>query len=274
METLREIAEIIIWGDQHDPRFFDFFAEKNILAHFLRIMSQKNDVTVHIQMLQTLSILMENISCTGSLYYLFSNDRVNEIITHPFDFSDEELLAYYISFLKSLCLKLDASTVQFFFNQQTQQFPLYTESVKFFNHPESMVRVGVRTMTLAVFKVDEPSVRAFIVSGKSAPYFNNLVWFIQSKCEELQTLQDKLKSEPTNHVFHKFRDCVDELNDLLYYIQDIYNLKLAELSSVLTVNLMDKLFTPCLLRGLAGEQREDGDEEKEVRFVGGPVVCV
>lgn len=30
VETLREIAELMIWGDQHEPTFFDFFAEKRV----------------------------------------------------------------------------------------------------------------------------------------------------------------------------------------------------------------------------------------------------
>ena len=51
-------------------------------------------------------------------------------------------MAYYISFLKTLSLKLDSSTVQFFFNSESLEFPLYTESIKFFNHQEGMVRTG------------------------------------------------------------------------------------------------------------------------------------
>lgn len=43
VEVLRSIAELMIWGDQHNPTFFDFFAEKNILSNFVRILSQKCD---------------------------------------------------------------------------------------------------------------------------------------------------------------------------------------------------------------------------------------
>ena len=32
VETLREIAELIIWVDQLEPRFFDFFLEKQVLS--------------------------------------------------------------------------------------------------------------------------------------------------------------------------------------------------------------------------------------------------
>jgi hypothetical protein len=36
--------------------------------------------------------------------------------------------------------------------QHTNDFALYTEAIKFFNHSESMVRIAVRTITLNVYK--------------------------------------------------------------------------------------------------------------------------
>lgn len=32
IETIRSIAEFMIWGDQHEPRIFDFFLENNIMV--------------------------------------------------------------------------------------------------------------------------------------------------------------------------------------------------------------------------------------------------
>jgi hypothetical protein len=69
--------------------------------------------------------------------------------------SDEELLAYYVSFLKTVSMKLNERTVQFFFHthRETPSFPLYCEAIKLFRHPESMVRAAIRTLTLNVFAV-------------------------------------------------------------------------------------------------------------------------
>ena len=49
--------------------------------------------------------------------YLLSNNHINSIIVHKFDFSDEEILAYYISFLKTLSFKLNIHTIHFFYNE-------------------------------------------------------------------------------------------------------------------------------------------------------------
>lgn len=53
--------------------------------------------------------------------YLLSNNYVNSIIVHKFDFSDEEIMAYYISFLKTLSLKLNNHTVHFFYNEVSEE---------------------------------------------------------------------------------------------------------------------------------------------------------
>ncbi len=49
--------------------------------------------------------------------YLLSNNHVNSIIVHKFDFSDEEVMAYYISFLKTLSFRLNKHTIHFFYNE-------------------------------------------------------------------------------------------------------------------------------------------------------------
>lgn len=138
-------------------------------------MKQKCGNYVTVQLLQTLNILFENIRHETSLYYLLSNNHVNSIILHKFDLSDEEVMAYYISFLKTLSFKLNPHTIHFFFNGS--DFPLYTEAIKYFNHPEKMVRIAVRILTLNLFKVDEKSMLKFI-TGQTVPYLSDLVHFI------------------------------------------------------------------------------------------------
>ena len=75
-----------------------------------------------------------SVPLTFRAVFLLSNNHVNRLIQYEFDFSDEvrstaeasqhigsddasqELLAYYISFLKTLSLKLNVGVIQFFYN--------------------------------------------------------------------------------------------------------------------------------------------------------------
>ena len=142
---------------------FDFFLERNMLSFFLKFMDQKTGNNyVCVQLLQTLNILFENIRNDTSIYYLLSNNHVNSIIVHKFDFSDEEVMAYYISFLKTLSFRLNKHTIHFFYNEHNNDFPLYTEAIKFFNHGESMVRIAVRTLSLNVYRVEDERMIKFV----------------------------------------------------------------------------------------------------------------
>ncbi|XP_016401135.1 protein CLEC16A isoform X5 [Sinocyclocheilus rhinocerous] len=256
VETIRSITEILIWGDQNDSSVFDFFLEKNMLAFFLNILRQKSGRYVCVQLLQTLNILFENISHETSLYYLLSNNHVNSIIVHKFDFSDEEIMAYYISFLKTLSLKLNDHTVHFFYNEHTNDFALYTEAIKFFNHPESMVRIAVRTITLNVYKVslDNQHMLHYIRDKTAVPYFSNLVWFIGSHVIEL----DKCVQTDEEHKNRgKLSDLVAEHLDHLHYLNDILIINCEFLNDVLTDHLLNRLFLPLYVYSLVSQEQSE-----------------
>ena len=198
IETLRQIAELMIWGDQNDDSFFHLIAERNILGYFLSIIKQKYHRSVTIQVMQTLSIMIQNISKTQSLYYLFSNNYINDLVVHDFDFTDNEILSYYVSFLKTISLKLDENVINFFFNAKAHDFPLYSEALKFFKNKDQMVRIAVRTLTLNVFRVDDADLRKFITDKSAVPYFSNLTWFIRDQCIVLNGTLNKAINGASN----------------------------------------------------------------------------
>ncbi|XP_028967494.1 protein CLEC16A [Galendromus occidentalis] len=249
VETLRSISEILIWGDQNDGSVFDFFLEKNMLSFFVKIMQQKQGRYVCTQLLQTLNILFENIRQDTSLYYLLSNNHVNSIIEHRFDFSDEEVMAYYISFIKTLSLKLTSHTIHFFYNEHTNDFPLYTEAIKFFKHSESMVRIAVRTLTLNVFRVNDVAMQKFICDKTAVPYFSNLVWFIGKNVLEL----DACAANADHQVQARLADLVAEHLDHLHYLNDILCLNIEPLNEVLTDHLLNRLFLPLYIYSLTDQ---------------------
>lgn len=166
---------------------------------------------------------------------------------HKFDFSDEDVMGYYILFLKTLSMKLNPHTIHFFYNEHTNDFPLYTEAIKFFNHSESMVRIAVRTISLNVYKVENDSMQQFIRDRTAAPYFSNLVWFIGKHILEL----DACVRNDTNHQSQaNLSNLVAEHLDHLHYLNDILLLKIDGLNAVLTEHLLHKLFVPLYIYSL------------------------
>ncbi len=234
VETIRSIAEFMIWGDQHEPRIFEFLKENNIMvrasgraqqsqkhgqrssrgavrrarAHSrARALSARRDrvlpwscAQVYLQqvlqqvqnrtgdvakqVLQTLSIVVQNVRSDVGFSFLFSNNHVNNIIETRFDFTDEEVLGYFITFLKAVSVRLTAQTAQYFLIPRTgapagvPRLPLYEQALPFAHHKEGMVRAGVRTLTLSVYSVHDRVIRSVVTSTPAVNYFNEVAAYI------------------------------------------------------------------------------------------------
>ena len=112
--------------DQYLIFLYRFFLEENMLQDIISIIKQNRSNKIKIQIIQTISILIQNIKNRTSLcriiflfiilVFILSNNRINELITTPLDFMDEDVVSQYISFLKLLSMNLTTDTVQFFYN--------------------------------------------------------------------------------------------------------------------------------------------------------------
>jgi len=251
VESLRSIAELMIWGDQHDSSFFDFFAEHQTLSHFHRILEQtKNNRfgEVAVQVLQTLSILIQNTRSEQAIYFLFSNNHINAIVSREFDIKNDEVLAYYVSFLKAIAMKLNKETVQFFFTYSANKrhFPLYTQALKFFNHEESMARAAVRTLTLQVYGIQDGEVQSFVVGGEAGEYFRDLGAHIAEQCANLCGIVSATGKGSIDPA--RLGAALDEVDDLVYYCNDIHSVGDAEVQNALIAGLVrtvgPQLFAP------------------------------
>ncbi|CAL8071499.1 unnamed protein product [Calicophoron daubneyi] len=247
VEALRLTSEILIWGDQNDSTVMDFFLEKNVLEYFLKYVKQDPGRDVCVQLLQTLNILFENISNQTAIYYLLSNNHTNEIITHRFDFTDEEIVAYYISFLKTLSLRLNSNTIHFFYVESRREFDLYVEAIKLFCHPENMVRIAVRTITLNIHKVRDEGALEFIHHQTSLPYFSYLVWSIGNTILDIDGL---LRSDLNAQARLRLDDLIAEHIDHLHYLNDLLSLGIEGINEVLCDHLLHRLFIPLHLYSL------------------------
>uniref|UniRef100_A0A914C4R6 FPL domain-containing protein n=1 Tax=Acrobeloides nanus TaxID=290746 RepID=A0A914C4R6_9BILA len=249
IEAIRLITEILIWGDQNDTSVFDFFLERQMFSHFISIMKQSCGSYVNVQLLQTLNILFENIRHETSLYFLLSNNHVNSIIVHGFDFSNEEIMAYYISFLKTLSFKLNSYTIHFFFNEATDEFPLFTEAIKYFDHVESMVRIAVRTLTLNVFRVQDEAMLKFVVA-KSKEHFAQLCTAVAHQLIEMDTFVRSAENETSNR--DRLLNMIDIHLDYMHYINDIYAIQNTDLNSHLSNALFYYVIAPLLFSSISG----------------------
>ncbi|CAI5950307.1 unnamed protein product [Closterium sp. NIES-65] len=187
----------------------------------------------------------------------FSKEHINNVISFPFDFSDEELLAYYISFLKTLSMKLDKSTISYFIVEKedgSSAFPLYVEAIRFFHHEESMVRIAVRTLTLTIYNVHDERANRFVLSPSAIRYFEDLAIFVRQQSFTLARLvANAVRNFGSIVDVGRVEASIAEIGDLLYYCNDVMSAGIPQLSEVVSEHLLSNWVFPVLLASLSPE---------------------
>eukprot|EP00559_Dactyliosolen_fragilissimus_P009941 CAMPEP_0184857644 /NCGR_PEP_ID=MMETSP0580-20130426/2794_1 /TAXON_ID=1118495 /ORGANISM="Dactyliosolen fragilissimus" /LENGTH=1231 /DNA_ID=CAMNT_0027353355 /DNA_START=166 /DNA_END=3861 /DNA_ORIENTATION=- len=194
--------------DSPPNQLFDHFCERNTLSLIVNIVtgiSFKNaaaasankynttklpillpPLSITTQGIQSVSILLQNVSRETSLYFLLSNHRVNDLIKFPLHLYEaaekvkhgqqhavtspsgeiSELTTHYISFLKSLAMRMNSETLQFFLEYSTDspekdksieehvQFPLYERALQFCSQEQdSFVRITAMNICLNTLRL-------------------------------------------------------------------------------------------------------------------------
>ncbi|KAG6437762.1 hypothetical protein SASPL_102690 [Salvia splendens] len=255
IEALRSIAELITYGDQHDAAYFEWdfnplvFMEKQVMGEFVRILRICKSLIVSRQLLQTMSIMIQNLKSDHSIYYMFSNEHVNYLIAYPFDFRNEELLSYYISFLRAISGKLNKDTISLLVKTESEEvvdFPLYVEAIRFAFHEESMIRTAVRALTLNVYHVGDDTVNRFVSKAPHSDYFVNLIEFFRDRCIHLNSIVSNAKKSRSAELSSSILSAVDEIEDNLYYFSDVVSAGIPDVGRLIMDKVLRILIFPLI----------------------------
>jgi len=184
VEVVRHLSEFVVYGEKYHNVYFDVFCEKNTLDAFSHALSFNNRF-LNMQLIQTTAILLQNVDTVTKRYYILSHPFVNKLISFNFNFYDEELVDIYISFVKSLALTINEETIQFFFNARFNHFPLFLIAIKFYNHPETMVRNAVKIIAMTLFGMNSPKINALLQDLPFCSYFSHMASFFKEKIMEI-----------------------------------------------------------------------------------------
>ncbi|XWS71012.1 hypothetical protein CRYUN_Cryun03dG0100400 [Craigia yunnanensis] len=184
---------------------------------------------------------------------MFSNEHVNYLITYSFDFGNEELLSYYISFLRAISGKLNKNTVSLLVKTQDEEvvsFPLYVEAIRFAFHEESMIRTAVRSLALNIYHVGDDFLNKFVTSAPHSDYFANLVSFFREQCVNLSKLVSECPKNTCSESVSAILATVDEIEDNLYYFSDVISAGIPVVGRLITDNILQFLILPLLFPAL------------------------
>jgi len=196
-------------------------------------------------LIQTTSILIQNIEKEQDSFYLLSHPFLNTLISYDFDLSEHsEIVDYFISFLKMLALKINKENIHFFYNVRFRNFPIYGTAVSMFNHPETMVKTAARTITLKIFSICDQELMNAILSLPHATYFPHLAL-------ELKDMWIKVDQNMISELdVDDLKDAIEDINDLLMYIQDIFDVNKPPLTIALANSLLYYAYFPSIIGSL------------------------
>ncbi|XP_021289136.1 uncharacterized protein LOC110420226 isoform X1 [Herrania umbratica] len=250
IDLLQSIVEIVTYGDRQDPLIFECFMEYQVLAEFVRVLKISSSSRIEAPLLQYLSIMIQNMDSEPAIYYCLSNDYINNIIAHQYNFDAGDLALYYVSFLRAVSSKINRDTLCLLVKVQGDvvvSFPLYSEALKFAQHGEKMIQTAIRALTLNIYNVSDDMVYKFVTTPPASKYFSDLVSSLREQYLHLDALvhstEEKCSHQKKKDIFME----TDKIIDDLYYFKDILSVGERRLSRVVTQNLLSLLIFPLLL---------------------------
>ncbi|KAA8516800.1 hypothetical protein F0562_017090 [Nyssa sinensis] len=250
VDLLQSIVEIVTYGDRHDPSIFEYFMEYQVLAEFVRVLEISRNSRIEAPLLQYLSIMIQNMDSDQAIYYCLSNNYINSLITHQFEFDGGDLAPYYVSFLRAVSGKINKDTLCLLVKVHEDvvvSFPLYSEALKFAYHGEKMIQTAIRALTLNIYNVSDDTVHQFITSPPVSEYFSDLVLSLRRQCFHLDDLVNAAEETCTQETRKELLQETDKIVDDLYYFKDILCIGESRLSKIVTQNIVSLLLFPILL---------------------------
>ena len=217
---------------------FDTFCGLNIMTDLLKLSSYDN-YKINLQIIQTFSFILINIKKEISLYYLFSNNLLNKIISKDYSKYDEEFLSHFVNFLKSLSLRLDETSIQLFYIEKTNSFPLIENVLKIYNHRDAMIRNVVRNIVLNILKIKSEKIQNHFIKLPSISYLANIACHLRDVCLKMN---DKIFEKNATNINYLFDDLIEET----IYIDDILNLNLPKINYVVMNCIFYYLILPII----------------------------
>ena len=233
-----------------DLTIFDTFCCNDFMSEFLQLSTYKY-YKINLQLIKTLSFLLINIKNKSTLYYLFSNNLLNKIISKDYSKHDDEFLSYYVNFLKSLSFLLDETSIQLFYIEKYNSFPLVENILKYYNHKDSMIRNVVRNTIMNIFKVKSSKIEEHFSKLPSVLYFVKIVLHLRDICFEIKE-EIKNKNKNNNKISYLFDDLYDEM----IYIDDLLNLKKEKINYIIMNCLFTLFIIPVLCGSICNENQK------------------
>ena len=279
-ELIPLIIDYLIYGDKNKEQiFFDNFCELDFMKEFIKASKSKN-IDILLQIIKSMSALILTITNQASLFYIFSNNFINNIITNDNinNESSEDFLSFYINFLKSLSMKIDSTTIQLFFQKEKNIFPLLENAIKLYNNEDPMIRNVVRNIFLKFAKLSQEyePLKEYLISLPMIKYFVFLSCRLTDMTIQLNFLagynilyKNKFENNKKEFIYNydSFKLLHDDLIDEILYFQDILSINDEQIITAVLNSLLYYYICPLLLGSIYNYKYFFQDNKNDIKIL-------
>jgi hypothetical protein len=225
------------------------------MNEFIYLANKSNNKEINLQIIKSFAALILTLKNNITIYYLFSGNFINQIISNHFEQYDEDFLSYYVNFLKSLSMKIDLTTIRLFFHEETNSFPLLETSLKLYNHPDPMIKNVIRNIFLTFAKLNHPPLYKYLRTLPVISYFTFLCSRLTKISVELNKLNGYNVDKKFKFDYEQLKNLHDDFIDEILYFQDIFSLGLNEINHILINCLFYYFICPILINTIISDNR-------------------
>ena len=157
---------------------------------------------------------------------------------------NEEYLTYQINFIKSLTLKINIDSLNYFYDCNINQFPILTKSLSLYNYTDPLIRNVVKNIFLAIIKIENQNLREFLISFPINLYYSNIIFQLKNSIISLS--QVNLGENEGSKAMNKLQKEHDFIIDTIFYIADLISLNIEKINFILINCLINEIIFPLL----------------------------
>ena len=251
---LGEIQGYLLVADRKNLKeYFDYFCKLNFLDLFNSFFEKRVE-GITFSMLEMISFLTINIQNQELLEYIYSKKYPTNIIGQQMNIIDklisldtkknEEYLTYQINFIKSLTLKMNINSLNYFYDSNINQFPILTKSLSLYNYSDPLIRNVVKNIFLAIIKIENKELREFLISFPINLYYSNIVFQLKNTIMKLCLID--LGDDGGQKTFGKLQKEHDFIVDTIFYIADLLSLNIEKINFILINCLLNEIIFPLI----------------------------
>ena len=253
-KCLGEIQGYLLVADRKNLKeYFDYFCQLNFLDIFNELY-EKGIEGVTFSMLEMVSFLTTNIQNQELLEYIYSKKYETKLGGLKMNLIDkliclntkknEEYLTYQINFIKSLTLKININSLNYFYDSNINQFPILTKSLSLYNYSDPLIRNVVKNIFLAIIKIEDKNLREFLISFPINLYYSNIIFQLKNTIMKLCLID--LGDDGGQKTFGKLQKEHDFIVDTIFYIADLLSLNIEKINFILINCLLNEIIFPLI----------------------------